>query len=89
MARKLDESLKDIAVMAEAAQRLKTAMFAKAYFEKRYKDAVTRVVNDLGEVGLTLQLVLQNEDPELLIEALRIQLTEPSPKGQGADPGAG
>lgn len=49
MARPVDQSLADLDIMAEAIERLKHVMYAKPFYERRYQDALARVINDLGD----------------------------------------
>lgn len=74
MARPWTDSLKDIAVMEEAAVRMKDVLYAKSYFEKRYNSALSRIVDDLGLAAQTVQLLLMGDDPVYLIGALRSQI---------------
>lgn len=54
--RPVKKSLQDLAVMAEEAQRIKEALYSKDFCEKLYRQALERVVSDLDEVGLMLQV---------------------------------
>jgi hypothetical protein len=63
----------DLDVMTEAVLRLQDVIYANPYFEKRYQDALERVVADLGDAGALLGKVLHDER-ETLIARLRDQV---------------
>lgn len=74
MARPVKQSFADLEVMAEAVERIPHVLYAKQYFEKRYQQAKSRVVADLGDLGVALDRILSNEDERnALIQALRCQ----------------
>lgn len=77
MARPVKQSLADLEVMAEAIERIPHVLYAKGYFEKRYQEAKKRVVADLGDIGITFDLMLCNENErEALIQVLRSQFSD-------------
>jgi uncharacterized protein with HEPN domain len=70
MARLVNQSLADLAIMAEAIERLKNAMYANTFFERRYQDALARVIEDLGDPWTYLHKAV---DREAMVELLRYQ----------------
>jgi hypothetical protein len=72
MPRLSKQSIADIDVMADSVERLKTVLYAKPYFETRYRNALARVIADLGVSGRIFESVFGNER-EKLIEILRRQ----------------
>ncbi|WP_194725041.1 hypothetical protein [Noviherbaspirillum malthae] len=71
MPRPVKQSLADLDVMAEAVERLKHVMYAKAFYERRYEDALARVIRDLGDPWTYMHKFIDNR--EWLILLLREQ----------------
>jgi hypothetical protein len=85
MARSISMSLADLDVMDEAVARLRHVMYARTYFEHRYNDALSRVVDDLGHVGQAL-VKLIGHMPEKLIPVLRRQFDQATKHPQSNHP---
>ncbi|MEC4720509.1 hypothetical protein RY831_15205 [Noviherbaspirillum sp. CPCC 100848] len=71
MPRPVKQSIGDLDVMADAVERLKYVMYAQSFYEKRYQDALRRVVNDLGDPWAYLHMAVDGR--ENLIQLLRSQ----------------
>lgn len=68
MSRPTSLTIADLDIMAEAAERLSHVLYAKSYFEKRFDQALERVIGDLGNVARVLLLISDKRDA---VEELR------------------
>lgn len=69
LTRSNSSTIRDLDVMAEALDRLSHAQYAKPYFEKRYSQALERVIEDLGKEARVVDLIVT--DKRVMVDELR------------------
>ena len=71
MTRTVGETLADLDAMDKAQIRMHEVIYAQAFFQSQYDDALARVSADLGKTLRTIRLMFPTSDPRELTEAIR------------------
>ena len=71
MSRTVGETLADLDAMDNAHIRMHEVIYARAFFQSQYDDALARVSADLGKTLRTIRLIFPTSDSRELTQAIR------------------